>query len=465
MASLAHAQTSYRWFVIETADGKRIGHSRQSIEPRKEGGRLIQDVTRSVTQESKSPPRRMVDEMLRVEDDRGQIIKLVHTSRIGRAGNTTVVWINGSEAKTAHSGVGQSGQTIALPADIRFDNGAALLRSWSTSSQPMIEYSVFNIAGPHVEQVRIDQPAQLENGMMRARRQIFDGEDLRSVSWITLDGDGRIIRTESPMFGTFAITRPSTEADALAKHPPFSLVRNAMVKAPYRVPVSSMTAHIRYRFAFKEGVSFLAPHTGEQRSRVDEQALIVDICDKCGEQETRLSADEQKRFLASTKWMQSDHPTFVAIAAPIAKSRLSDREKMKLLSERVAQRLRSIDFAGHVTALEAWKRGRWDCTEEALILATLARAAGIPARVASGLVYSRELYHGVSNVFMPHAWTLAYIDGRWQSFDVSIGQFDSTHIAFALGDGDSRSMAAGSMLAGLTKMKAMVEVRKRAEAP
>ena len=332
-----------------------------------------------------------------------------------------------------------------------------------------MRYSTLNLSVPQVEQVIIDQPADqsigLADGTIRVRRQIFDQGQLRAVNWITLDRDGRIIRTESPMFGSMAITRQANQGEALAKHPPFSLVRNAMVKAPFRVPMAAMNGHIRYRFAFRDGVSFDPLTTGEQRGRVTGSALILDICKTCGEQATPLSDEERTRFLAATKWMQADHPTFRIIAKPIAQRSITDTEKMKLLSDKVAKRLKRIDFAGHVSALEAWQRGRWDCTEEAAILATLARAAGIPARVASGLVYSRAQYHGVSNVFMPHAWTLAYIDGRWQSFDVSIGQFDATHIAFATGDGDSRSMAAGSALAGLTQMEDMVEVRSRATAP
>ena len=96
-----------------------------------------------------------------------------------------------------------------------------------------------------------------------------------------------------------------------------------------------------------------------------------------------------------------------------------------------------------------------------MLLAALGRAAGIPTKVVNGLVYSRAYYHKISNAFMPHSWTLAYVDGRWQSFDLALEAFDSSHIALTVGDGDARSMAAASQIAGLLEWNNVTEVRSR----
>jgi hypothetical protein len=96
-----------------------------------------------------------------------------------------------------------------------------------------------------------------------------------------------------------------------------------------------------------------------------------------------------------------------------------------------------------------------------VLLAALGRAAGIPTRVANGVVYSRERYHGVSHAFMPHSWTLAWVDGRWRSFDLALDSFDSSHIALTIGDGDAASVSAGSQLASLLRWEGMTEVRSR----
>jgi hypothetical protein len=134
---------------------------------------------------------------------------------------------------------------------------------------------------------------------------------------------------------------------------------------------------------------------------------------------------------------------------------------MEALVRIVEQQLPDIDFAGHFPAAEALARRRGDCTESAVLLAALGRATGIPTKVASGLVYSRDAYHGASNVFLPHSWVLAYVGGQWRSFDAALGAFDSSHIALTIGDGDARSIAAANQLAGLISWQGMQEVRRR----
>jgi hypothetical protein len=140
---------------------------------------------------------------------------------------------------------------------------------------------------------------------------------------------------------------------------------------------------------------------------------------------------------------------------------VSDARKMELLIERALPYIAELDFNGHYSALDTVIRRAGDCTEAAVLLAALGRAAGIPTRVASGVTYSRQAYHGVSNAFMPHSWTLAYVDGRWRSFDLALAEFSSTHIALTIGDGDPRSIAAAGQLASLLVFDGLAEVRTR----
>ncbi|MGH6950556.1 MAG: transglutaminase-like domain-containing protein, partial [Vitreimonas sp.] len=132
-----------------------------------------------------------------------------------------------------------------------------------------------------------------------------------------------------------------------------------------------------------------------------------------------------------------------------------------LLLERARPFVEHFDFNGHYSALDTVTRRAGDCTEAAVLLAALGRAAGIPTRVASGLAYSRASYHGVSNAFVPHSWTLAFVDGQWRSFDLALEAFDSTHIALTVGDGDARSIAAAGQLASLLRFDGLAEVRPR----
>ena len=103
---------------------------------------------------------------------------------------------------------------------------------------------------------------------------------------------------------------------------------------------------------------------------------------------------------------------------------------------------------GFATAAEVARTGAGDCTEHAVLLAAMLRAAEIPSRVVSGLVYAEE-FEGAANVFGYHMWTQAWIDGGWADLDATLPDgvpFDATHIALATSDLDE-AQATNSLVA------------------
>jgi hypothetical protein len=287
----------------------------------------------------------------------------------------------------------------------------------------------------------------------------YEGEDLRGVARLILD-QGRVIEIAQPMFGETFRVRLSDRATALRSYPPYQVIPNMATRAPYRMSAEARRGHIRFRYAFRDGVTFPLPQTGEQRVSMEPGFITLDICERCG---PGLPADAETltSALRPTAWLQSDHPRLQAMAAAVRGFDVSDARKMELLLERAIPYVEEADFNGHYSALDTLERRAGDCTEAAVLLAALGRAAGIATRVASGLSYSRESYHGVSNAFIPHSWTLAYVDGAWLSFDLSLREFDSAHIVLTIGDGDPRSIAAAGQLASLLRLDSMAEVRAR----
>ncbi len=76
------------------------------------------------------------------------------------------------------------------------------------------------------------------------------------------------------------------------------------------------------------------------------------------------------------------------------------------------------DFSqAFATAAEVAANPVGDCTEHAVLLAALARARGIPARAAVGLVYMQ----GAQSLGY-HMWTEVYIGNRWIPLDATLGQ-------------------------------------------
>ncbi|MBE0584434.1 MAG: transglutaminase domain-containing protein, partial [Desulfofustis sp.] len=80
-------------------------------------------------------------------------------------------------------------------------------------------------------------------------------------------------------------------------------------------------------------------------------------------------------------------------------------------------------------ALSTLKTGIGDCNEHASLFAALARAAGIPTKIAVGVVWQHD-------AFYYHAWNEVCLDGTWISLDTTTNQLpaDLTHLKFVEGE-------------------------------
>jgi hypothetical protein len=455
-------KASETWYRVVAADGTPIGHARHEAR-QVPGGR--ETVSEQQVRLASGGGTTLVSERSLVREDRsGRPVFISENRRIGRSWSRLEARIDADKAEIVRSTPSdRRSATVALPPGVRFDAGSGLLRGWNPAAVPRLEFDNFNVGAMAVEHVVIELApgaAAKGDGSVAALRRRYEEGELRAVGRLTLAPDGRLRSLTQPMFGTSVTIEPTDRATALKPHPPFRLLQNSMVKSPVRISPEAMRGRIRYQFAFRDSLVFPVPQTGEQRTSPSSGGIAIDICADCG---PGPAADKAAldRALKPTAWLQSDHPSLRGIAGPIARLRTSDSRKMELLAEKARLYLERIEFAGHFSALETLRRRAGDCTEAAVLLAALGRAAGIPTRVASGLVYSRESYHGVAHVFMPHSWTIAYVDGRWRSFDAALDSFDSTHVALTIGDGDSRSILAAGQLASLLEWKSMAEVRPR----
>lgn len=449
-----------RWFDIVTGEGARLGYA--SIEEEtSESGRTITERQQYYLREQSSRSTRIVSVSVRREDEAGRTTEISETtSTNGFTSETRALIADGRAQITRETRSGRWSDIILLAPDVRFDGGEALFRTWAPATAPRLEFLAFDIGALGVERVVVEAGERGDDGRISAVRRRYDGDQLRGVARIVLDHDGRIAEMGQPVYGQTIWIRESEREAVMQPRPPYSVVPNSMVRSPVRITMEARQGRIRYRFLYRDGLEFAPPVTGEQQQTRDGEALIVDVCEICGPG-LPTDAETLADALRPTAWLQSDHPRLIAIAAPVARSNVNDARKMEMLISRAQPYLGELDFNGHYSALDTITRRAGDCTEAAVLLAALGRAAGIPTRVVSGLTYSRESYHGVSNAFMPHSWTLAYVDGRWRSFDLALGAFDSTHIALTIGDGDARSVAAAGQLASLLVFDSLAEVRTR----
>lgn len=451
------------WFVISADSGEKIGFASSQTRALPAGREWIGE-QQVLLGERLKPVRKIAVRTVRREDAAGRTVSLESVSQVGPDRTRHEARIDGGVARVLRqTGSDRQQIDIALPAGVRFDGGDGLLPEWLRSGSATLALESFSLEAMAVERLEMQRTAALPtdpSGTIAVLRRRYEDGELRGVSRLLLSADGRILAVDQPMQGFAVHFRLADRATATAPHPPYRVLPGTMIKSPFRIPPAAARGHMRYRFTFRDRMTFAVPRTGDQATRPGDGFTVVDICESCG---PGLPTDAT--FLAGalkpTPWMQSDHPRLKAVAGPVGRLSVSDARKMDILIRKATPYIRRVDFAGHFSALETMDRRAGDCTEAAALLAALGRAAGIPTKVANGLVYSRERYHGVSNAFMPHSWVLAYVDGQWRSYDLALGTFDSTHIALTVGDGDARSVLAANQLAALLTWDQMSEVRAR----
>nr|WP_240454559.1 transglutaminase-like domain-containing protein [Caulobacter sp. 17J65-9] len=447
------------WYVVVADDGAPIGHASREVTPGPDGGRRVVETQDVELREQAGPSTRVSGRTVVEEDAAGRTLSISTRSDTGRSWSRADARIEPGRAEVVRQTASEKRTVVvALPAGVRFDGGEGLLRGWDPAVTPRLEFDAFDIDALAVEHVVIEAAARDPDGAISALRRRYDRGALSAIARLRIDREGRLVEISQPMFGTAVHVRVTDRATALKPHPPYRVLPTVMTRSPYKISSDAAKGHVRYQFGFRDGYDFALPQTGEQRVAFDHGAATVDICVACG---PGLSSDPDylADALRPTAWLQSDHARLKAIAGPVARMKISDTRKMELLAERARPYLERLDFIGHFSALDTLSRRAGDCTEAAVLLAALGRSAGIPTRVVNGVVYSRERYHGVGNVFMPHSWTLAFVDGEWRSFDMALDGFDSTHVALTVGDGDARSLSAAAQLASLLRWDAMTEVR------
>ena len=127
-------------------------------------------------------------------------------------------------------------------------------------------------------------------------------------------------------------------------------------------------------------------------------------------------------FLAPSRFVDSDAPAIGAYAAARAGGG-SDNERACRLYYAVRDDLRydpyDIDYSPRgFSASATLERGRGFCVTKAAVLAAVARAAGIPARlgyadVRNHLATPRLVEQMGTDLFIFHGYTDLWLDGRW----------------------------------------------------
>ena len=267
----------------------------------------------------------------------------------------------------------------------------------------------------------------------------MDFAGLRTTSWIT--DTGEVVREESPM-GLMTVREPAERARGLAISERVSadLLRAAAVVPTFsaRSPRIDETRDVlRMRLRLEgagAGLSRDALQGAGQTVRGTEFEIrgLLDA--------TPGAADpDAGRHLAPEPFIESDAPEIRDEARRAIQGAVTDRQKAERLTRYVNGLLDKKPTVSLPSAREVLRTKVGDCNEHTALYVAMARAAGLPARVAAGLVYVR-------GAFYYHAWPEVYLAdgatrGLWLPVDPTLNQFpaDATHVRLARGGLDRQA--------------------------
>jgi transglutaminase-like putative cysteine protease len=134
-------------------------------------------------------------------------------------------------------------------------------------------------------------------------------------------------------------------------------------------------------------------------------------------------------YLTPEPLLQSDDPDIISAAKDIIRGERNSVRAAKSLNDWLFEHIEKKPTLSLPSAREVWSTKQGDCNEHTALYTALARAVGIPARMAVGVVY-------IDGAFYYHAWPEVWMgQAGWVPVDPTFGEFpaDATHIRLAIG--------------------------------
>lgn len=251
-----------------------------------------------------------------------------------------------------------------------------------------------------------------------------------SRAWV--DAQGLVVRAETPLglvlerlpaASAFDPSGPASDAGAAEG----DLLAQTAVRASGERPFRGA----REMIVRLSGVEGLALPEGELQTPLGDGRYRLTVAEPTAPAAVPPAA--LSRHLVADAFAQSDHPIIRRQARGIVGAEADPWRRAVALHDWVYERLDKEPVMSLPSALEVLAERRGDCNEHTVLYAALARAAGLPTRIAVGLVWSDEL-----DGFYYHAWPEVHV-GRWLRVDPTLGQplGDATHLKLVEGGVES----------------------------
>lgn len=459
------------WQVIYLS-GQRVGYARILIEPvaRTDGTRLRTQAETHLTIKRFGQELRMSSELESEETLEGDLLRFRFAMKNPPASSSvTSGEVQGTELLITSEVNGKSRQSRQpWKADVK--SPLYQERLMQTSPLKAGEKKEFEVFQPEMNRVSkmtitagdLEDVKLLGNSTSRLQKLTVTNSLLPGVptkAWVNEKGDS--IKSSTSMLGTEMVTYTVSREEALKSLSvaELDLGVSTLVKTK-AIPNPHRSKKVVYRVRIPDEDASAAIPSGSTQMVTPVSRDVVDVTvTAIPLPATATVEDLGAEFTGPTPFLQSDDAG-VRDHASRAKGNLADPAQIaRSMEAYVHKNLAKKNFSTALaSAGEVARNLEGDCTEHAVLLAAMLRSAGIPSRVAVGLVY----VDGVS-AFGGHMWTEAHMNGQWIPLDATLGQggIGAAHLKLAdatFANSDSAPVAAfTSLITILGKLE--IEVR------
>ena len=227
----------------------------------------------------------------------------------------------------------------------------------------------------------------------------------------------------------------TTQEQVLADEPErarFDVLTMFRVPVDTAIPEGARVNHLKLEITGVDTKMYSLTGPGQQV--MSTSPLIVDIkMPDVPSGSLTLPVAGETAFLKPSVSVQSDAPEIKAKARAVLGGEKDATNAARKLVSWAYQSVEKLATASLPNALDVLKTMKGDCNEHAVLLAALCRAAGIPTKIAVGLVYMNRAYYY-------HAWDEVFL-GTWIPVDATFGEFPASALHLKLAEGELSEQA------------------------
>jgi len=275
---------------------------------------------------------------------------------------------------------------------------------------------------------------------VRTSMQTGPAGSISTTSYV--DKQFRSLKSITPAMGMELVMIACDKEFALSADDQVDFLDKLLLDSPRELKLDGKIVKGKLTYTIKpaEGANIKIPSGDNQKVvRQEDGTLIVTVDPAKASAGVKFpykgKDTEVLKMLEPTMYVQSDDEKIITLAKQATKG-IDDAAKAAMAIEKfVGEYINEKNLSvGYATASEVAVSKQGDCSEHAVLTAAMCRAIGIPARVVVGLVYVEEFGHR-KNIFGGHAWTQAYIGGKWIGVDATRG-YGAGHIELSTGTGE-----------------------------